>query len=157
MTGGVPFKNVADQTARGRIALPSNTTLIGVGSDARIVNGEIQIKHVDNVIVRNLTLANPCDIAPEWDPDDGSMGNWNSRYDGILVDAATHVWIDHNSFTDAPVTDDKLPVQNGKLEAVPRRRARHQERRRLRDRVEQCIRAAPEEQPGRLVRQQHQG
>jgi pectate lyase len=115
MTGGVPFKSVADQTARGRIALASNTTLIGVGSDARIVNGEIQIKNVDNVVVRNLSLANPCDIAPEWDPDDGSKGNWNSRYDGILVDGATHVWIDHNTFTDAPMTDEKLPVQNGKL------------------------------------------
>ncbi|WP_143167561.1 pectate lyase [Massilia sp. CF038] len=115
MTGGVPFKSVDDQTARGRISLPSNSTLIGIGSDARIINGEIQIKNVDNVVVRNLTLANPCDIAPVWDPKDGSAGNWNSRYDGILVQASTHVWIDHNTFTDAPMTDDKLPTQNGKL------------------------------------------
>ncbi|NHZ35255.1 pectate lyase [Massilia sp. CCM 8692] len=115
MAADGPFKNATDQGVRSLISLPSNTTLIGVGADAGIVNGRIMIKGVDNVIVRNLTIANPCDIAPVWDPKDTSTGNWNSRYDGLNVDQATHVWIDHNTFTDAPRTDDQFPKENGKL------------------------------------------
>ncbi len=112
---GGAFTSKSDQALRDEIDLPSNTTLIGVGSDAKIVNANIKITNVDNVIVRNLTIVNPCDIAPAWDPKDGSTGNWNSEYDGITVSGATHVWIDHNKFTDAPKTDDQSPVVNGKL------------------------------------------
>lgn len=93
----------------------SNTTLIGMGSDTRLVNARISIKGVENVSVRNLTIVNPCDINPVWDSNDGSTGNWNSEYDGIVVDGSRRVWIDHNVFTDAPVTDDKLAVENGKV------------------------------------------
>jgi pectate lyase len=112
---GGPFTSTTDQKARNAISLPSNTTLIGVGSTARIVNAAIKITGVSNVIVRNLTIVNPCDIAPLWDPDDGSSGNWNSEYDGVTVDGSRNVWIDHNRFTDAPQTDDLSPVENGKL------------------------------------------
>ena len=112
---GGPFTSKSDQAARGAIKLPANTTLIGAGSTATLVNAVISIKSVSNVIVRNLTIVNPCDIAPEWDPDDGSTGNWNSEYDGLVVDNSTNVWIDHNRFTDAPRTDNLSPVENGKL------------------------------------------
>lgn len=111
---GGAFKSASDQAARNVIKLDSNTTLIGLGSDAKLVNARISIKSVDNVIVRNLTIVNPCDINPIWDADDGDTGNWNSEYDGLTVDDSTHVWVDHNVFTDAPLTDDMLPVQNGK-------------------------------------------
>jgi pectate lyase len=70
---------------------------------------------VQNVIVRNLTIQNPCSAYPVWDPNDGSSGNWNSQYDGININASRNVWIDHNVFTDAPVTDDTLAVENGKV------------------------------------------
>jgi pectate lyase len=79
------------------------------------VNAAINIKGVSNVIVRNLTIMNPCDVGPIWDPNDGDSGNWNSEYDGITVDSSKNVWIDHNKFTDAPKTDDLSPVENGKL------------------------------------------
>lgn len=111
---GGPFTSASDQAARNAIRLPGNTTLIGVGSDAKVVNASIKIKDVENVIVRNLTIVNPCDINPLWDSNDGSSGNWNSQYDGVTIDGARHVWIDHNVFTDAPQTDDKLPVAYGK-------------------------------------------
>lgn len=111
---GGPFKSASDQAARNALRLGSNTTLIGLGADAKLVNARILIKDVENVIVRNLTIVNPCDIAPTWDPNDGSSGNWNSQYDGLLVDGAKRVWVDHNVFSDTPVTDDKLPVENGK-------------------------------------------
>lgn len=111
---GGPFVSASDQALRNRIALPSNTTLIGMGSDTKVVNAYILINRVENVIVRNLTIVNPCDINPVWDPNDGSTGNWNSEYDGVVVDGSRRVWIDHNVFTDAPLTDDKLPVEYGK-------------------------------------------
>ncbi|PTT78988.1 pectate lyase [Pelomonas sp. HMWF004] len=111
---GGAFKSSSDQASRARIELGSNTTLVGVGANAGLVNGFIMIKGVRNVIVRNLTLVNPCDIAPVWDPNDGSTGNWNSEYDGVTIDNSQNVWVDHNKFTDAPVTDDLLPVVNGK-------------------------------------------
>jgi pectate lyase len=69
----------------------------------------VAIRNVENVIVRNLQIVNPCDIAPVWDSGDG----WNAEYDGITVDGSEYVWIDHNSFTDGSVTDDTLPIVNG--------------------------------------------
>lgn len=111
---GGPFRSSRDQAQRGRVALGSNTTLVGVGANAGLVNAALLIQGVNNVIVRNLTLVNPCDVAPVWDPNDGDSGNWNSEYDGITIDGAKNVWIDHNKFTDAPVTDDLLPIVNGK-------------------------------------------
>jgi len=117
MTGadnGGPFKSTSDEAARARIELPSNTSLLGVGANAGLANAFIMIKGVSNVIVRNLTIVNPCDVSPIWDPNDGDTGNWNSEYDGVTVDSSKNVWIDHNKFTDAPVTDDLLAVVNGK-------------------------------------------
>jgi len=112
---GGAFTSTDDQAKRAKVALPSNTTLIGVGANAGFVNAFFYIKGVQNVIVRNLNIVNPCDVAPVWDPNDGADGNWNSQYDGITVDGSNHVWIDHNSFTDAPQTDDLSPVVNGKI------------------------------------------
>jgi pectate lyase len=106
---GGPFKSKSDQAARNALYVPSNTTLIGVGSTARLVNARLVIRNVENVIVRNLQIVNPCDIAPVWDSGDG----WNAEYDGITIEGAEYVWIDHNSFTDGSVTDDTLPIVNG--------------------------------------------
>jgi pectate lyase len=112
---GGPFTSHTDQALRNRVKLGSNTTLIGMGSDTRLVNAAISITGVQNVIVRNLNIVNPCDVAPVWDPNDGSTGNWNSEFDGITISGSKNVWVDHNVFTDAPVTDDLLPVENGKI------------------------------------------
>ncbi len=53
-----------------------------------------------NVIIRNLTFLDTADCFPEWSPNDGPAGNWNSAYDSISIRNATHVWIDHNRFAD---------------------------------------------------------
>ena len=113
MSEGVPFTGRADQTARAAINVPSNTTLIGAGPGAGFVNGHVNITGVSQVIVRNLKIVAPCDVAPVWDPTDGATGNWNAAFDAIAITAADHVWIDHNTITDAPVTDDTLPIENG--------------------------------------------
>jgi pectate lyase len=113
MTEGKPYTSTADQSARGAIRLKSNTTLIGDGASAGLVNGHILLSNVSQVIIRNLRIVNPCDVEPVWDPLDGSTGNWNAAYDAIGITGSDHIWIDHNAFTDAPVTDNYLPVENG--------------------------------------------
>ncbi|MES2318374.1 MAG: pectinesterase family protein [Pseudomonadota bacterium] len=113
MRGALPFASTADQDARATLRIPSNTTLIGLGAHAGFVNANIRVANAQQVIIRNLHFQNPCDVGPVWDPRDGDKGNWNSEFDSIVVSASTHVWIDHNSFTDAPLTDDKLPIENG--------------------------------------------
>lgn len=112
---GGPYKSAADQKARLQIKLTSNTTLIGMGSDTKLVNAGLILNGIQNVIIRNLNIVNPCDINPIWDPEDGSAGNWNSEYDGINIANSKNIWIDHNVFTDAPKTDDQLPTANGRL------------------------------------------
>ncbi len=113
MSAGRPFSDTQDQARRSVVRIPSNTTVLGVTTDAGFINASLSVSGVSQVIVRNLSLRNPCDVEPVWDARDGSKGNWNSRYDGISVSNARYVWIDHNSFTDAPVTDDTQPVENG--------------------------------------------
>ncbi|RZI96871.1 MAG: hypothetical protein EOP39_28560, partial [Rubrivivax sp.] len=115
MTEGTPFAHTADQKVRARVRLTSNTTLIGEGPGAGFVNAWIDITSVSQVIVRNLHIVAPCDVGPVWDPTDGALGNWNSAYDAIGIVTATQVWIDRNTITDTPVTDDTLPVENGKV------------------------------------------
>ncbi len=115
MSDGRAFADSEDQAERGTVRVPSNTTLIGVAPGAGFVNGSLSVANVSQVVIRNLALRNPCDVNPRWDPKDGPKGNWNSLFDAITVSNARHVWIDHNSFTDAPGTDDKHPVENGKL------------------------------------------
>lgn len=114
MSEGLPFSSGPDQRVRGQVRVPSNTTLIGAGPGAGFVNAWINIAGVSNVIVRNLKIVAPCDVAPVWDPTDGASGNWNAAYDAISVTGADHVWIDRNTITDAPVTDDLQPVVNGR-------------------------------------------
>jgi pectate lyase len=111
MTEGRPFANHADQAKRAEIKLHPNTTIIGVGSAAYLPNGWFKVSKVDNVIIRNIKITNPCDLAPKWDSGDGA-GNYNSEFDGMTVDGSTHVWIDHLWFTDAPYTDNLQPFGN---------------------------------------------
>ena len=115
MTEGVPYANTGDQAIRGAIRLKSNTTLIGAAAGAGIVNGHIQLVGVSQVIIRNLKIVAPCDVGPVWDPNDGANGAWNSAYDAIGISGSDHIWIDHNTFTDAPMTDNLLPTENGQL------------------------------------------
>ncbi|CAN7268429.1 pectinesterase family protein [Pseudoduganella sp. LjRoot289] len=115
MSEGVPYANTGDQAARGAIRLKPNTTLIGDGTNAGIVNGHIQVTNISQVIIRNLKIVSPCDVGPIWDPNDGDTGNWNSAYDSIAVSGSDHVWVDHVTFTDVPVTDNLLPIENGMI------------------------------------------
>ncbi|MFJ3866069.1 pectate lyase family protein [Streptomyces nigra] len=108
--------SAARQDTAIKAAVPANTTIVGVGKGAAIRGGSLQIKGVDNVILRNLTIEAPLDCFPQWDPtDDNRTGAWNSEYDGVVVDGSTHVWIDHNTLTDGRHPDSSLPSYFGKV------------------------------------------
>ncbi|GHI06290.1 pectate lyase [Streptomyces cellostaticus] len=95
--------------------VPANTSIVGVpGTNAGITGGMLQIQKVDNVIVRNLAFSATEDCFPQWDPTDGDKGNWNSQYDSVTLRGATHVWADHNSFTDAGHFDSTNPKYYGR-------------------------------------------
>jgi pectate lyase len=75
------------------LRVTSNKTIVGVGTSGHIVNGGFFLGDgVNNVIIRNLTIRDTR-MASD-DPDDKEFD-----YDGIQLDNAHHVWIDHNTIT----------------------------------------------------------
>jgi len=92
------------------INVPSNTSIIGVGSTAKIIHGNLILGSssaaVDNIVIRNIAFEDAFDFFPQWDPTDSTTGRWNSNYDLISVLYATHVWIDHNEFSDGTTRVD---------------------------------------------------
>ncbi|GAA4797973.1 polysaccharide lyase family 1 protein [Streptomyces ziwulingensis] len=112
---GLRRASAARQDQAIKANVPADTTIIGIGRNAGIKGASLQIKGVDNVIVRNLTFESPVDCFPQWDPTDGDRGNWNSEYDSAVVYGSTHVWLDHNTFTDGEHPDSAAPVHFGML------------------------------------------
>lgn len=105
----------ARQAARVILDVGSNKTLIGLGSDARITGGTLRLAGVENVVVRNIAFEDGYDFFPEWDPNDGPDGNWNSEYDLLVLTGGTkRVWIDHNAFSDGRRTDDQSEIVYGR-------------------------------------------
>lgn len=51
--------SAANQDSVIKAAVPSNTTIVGVGKNSGILGGSLQIKAVSNVILRNLTIEAP--------------------------------------------------------------------------------------------------
>ncbi|MFK4134998.1 polysaccharide lyase family 1 protein [Pseudomonas luteola] len=112
ISDGKPFTSTSDMAERGLLNVPGNTTIIGLGKQAGIVDGFFMIKQ-NNVIMRNLTIENAWDPSPTWDPDDGDLGNWNSEFDGVTISGASNVWLDHLTFTDGGRLDDPNEIGNG--------------------------------------------
>ncbi|WP_030340205.1 pectate lyase family protein [Streptomyces sp. NRRL S-1022] len=65
----------------GQVDIGSNTTVLGVGSSSGFTGGGLRLKKVGNVVIRNLTISKAV------------------KTDAITVQAATQVWIDHNSLS----------------------------------------------------------
>lgn len=107
--------SAAVQGAQIKAYVPADTTIVGVGGNARILGGSLQVKDVGNVIIRNLTFEDAFDCFPQWDPTDGENGAWNSEYDNLVVYGSTHVWVDHNTFTDGRHPDSEQPHYYGQL------------------------------------------
>ena len=94
--------------------VPSNTSIIGNGATAKIIHGTLMLNGasstapVDNIVIRNVAFEDAFDFFTAWDPTD-SGGRWNSNYDTMSIQNATHVWIDHCTFSDGARTDDQFP------------------------------------------------
>jgi pectate lyase len=103
------------QAERLQVLVGSNTTIVGLGKGATILGGNLMVKGADNVIIRNLDFENASDCFPAWDPTDGATGNWNSEYDDLTLVTSTHVWVDHNTFSDGDEPDSTLPSYYGRI------------------------------------------
>lgn len=85
---------------RGSIQLPlgtqvpvaSNKTIVGAGTRAELVGGGLFLNGTHNVVVRNLRIRDSY-IPGDWDGKRPDNDN-----DGIRLDTAHHVWIDHVAF-----------------------------------------------------------
>lgn len=106
---GAPYRSVADQKSRSQIPLTANTTLIGTDKNAKIVNGSLVVSKVNNVIIRNLYLETPVDVAPKFESGDG----WNAEWDSLTISESEHVWVDHVTFSDGSFTDDQYGKKDG--------------------------------------------
>lgn len=96
------------------LRVPSDTTLVGLGRDAAVVNGMLLLERVDNVIVRNIHFSDAYDHFPAWDPNDNAAGEWNSEYDNLSLRDAAHVWVDHCTFDDGSRPDAAEPTLLGR-------------------------------------------
>ncbi len=112
----------AVQQARVRIRPGSNTTIVGLGKRATIRGIWLDIRGTSgqansrtNIIVRNLNFEDTYDCFPQWAPNDGADGSWNSLYDSISLRDSNNVWIDRNSFRDNLTADFTLPLVFGVL------------------------------------------
>jgi pectate lyase len=75
------------------IPVTSNKTIVGVGTGGQIVGGGFFLgTGTRNVIIRNLTIRDT--RMADDDPGDDVYD-----YDGIQMDTADHIWIDHNLIT----------------------------------------------------------
>ncbi|MEU0098867.1 pectate lyase [Streptomyces sp. NPDC006267] len=103
------------QAAAVTIKVPSNTTLVGVGKNPKIIGAGLQVRDVSNVIIRNIGFEDTYDCFPQWDPTDGAEGAWNAEYDNLVVYGSRHVWVDHNTFSDGGRPDAGQPRYFGQV------------------------------------------
>ena len=101
ISGGTAYTSFDDQKARSQIKIPSNTTIIGVSSDAGFTNGSLVMSEVSNVIIRNIHIETPVDVEPHFESGDG----WNAEWDSMTITYSTNVWVDHVTFDDGSYTD----------------------------------------------------
>ncbi|WP_436532714.1 pectinesterase family protein [Actinoplanes sp. HUAS TT8] len=71
------------------ITVASDKTIIGAGPGAELVGGGLFLNGTHNVIIRNLT------IRDSYIPGDFDGKRADNDNDGIRLDTAHHVWIDH--------------------------------------------------------------
>ncbi|MEN3110524.1 pectinesterase family protein [Uliginosibacterium paludis] len=96
------------QKAQIQFQIPSNTTIMGVGSDAKLIDGYFSVNggtskdQGSNIIVRNLELQAPQDLTTQYDT---KKQEWNAAYKAFGVVTGKHLWIDHCTFSDGAHPD----------------------------------------------------
>lgn len=109
ISGGKAYTSFNDQKARSQILIPSNTTIIGIGNSGKFTKGSLVVSGASNVIIRNVYVETPVDVAPHYESGDG----WNAEWDSINIVTSHHVWIDHVTFSDGSFTDNNYTKKNG--------------------------------------------
>ncbi|WP_326798108.1 pectate lyase [Streptomyces sp. NBC_01808] len=99
-----------NQKAQIQTEVPSNTTIVGLGDDARLLGVYLSIRSTSNIVIRNLHFEAPVDYFTNWDPADGDDGAWNARFDALSMVTGRNVWIDHCTFSDGRFPDSEAPV-----------------------------------------------
>lgn len=84
-------KGTLEPTSWTEIDVGSNTTIVGYGADATLINTELHMVDEKNIIIRNLTIR---DSYVEGDEDGKTNDN-----DAVQADNCHHLWIDHCFFT----------------------------------------------------------
>jgi pectate lyase len=113
--------SAAAQSARIRMRVPDNTTIVGTDARATLRGAWLDLRGTTavrrrNIIVRHLTFEDTFDCFPAWTPDRNANGTWagtgawDSEYDAISLRETEQVWIDHNDFRDRQTVDATLPV-----------------------------------------------
>lgn len=82
-----------------RVKIGSNKTIIGLGTNAGFV-GHIYLHGASNVILRNLSVANP-----------NCVGQGIGGSDGLTLHSSHHVWVDHCDFWDC--ADGQFDITHG--------------------------------------------
>lgn len=96
--------------------VPSNTTIVGMGGDAKLIDGYFSINASKNIIIRNLELEAPLDLTADWNGKE-----WNARYKAISVVTGKQLWIDHNTLSDGSHFDSaEIVTINGVTSRVQR-------------------------------------
>jgi pectate lyase len=72
-------------TCSADVRLASNKTILGVGSSSGLTGCGLNMKGVNNVIVRNMKIA--------------KVPATNGNGDAIHIESSTHLWIDHNDLS----------------------------------------------------------
>lgn len=102
------FSNI--QKEQIQFIIPSNTTILGVGENAKIIDGYFSVNASNNIVVRNLEFQAPLDLAPAYDT---SKPEWNARFKAFSMVTGKQVWIDHCTFSDGANLDTEKLTING--------------------------------------------
>jgi pectate lyase len=114
---GIRLCAATQQAARIVLRVGSNTSILGLGADARIVRGSLRIgdfrpgteknadgltvlaedRHASNIVIRNITFEDSYDAWPSWDPKDSfsiaasefGTGRCAAAYDAV-ADTGPH-------------------------------------------------------------------
>jgi pectate lyase len=81
------------------VNIAANKTITGQGTDAGLV-GHVMIDNASNIIIRNLTFANP-----------KGAGRGIGGGDGLTARSSHHVWVDHCTFSDC--ADGQFDITHG--------------------------------------------
>ncbi|HOJ93460.1 MAG TPA: pectate lyase [Dictyoglomaceae bacterium] len=86
-----------------QVNVASNKTIIGVTPDASIVGWGINLKKVDNVVIRNLTIKNIFE---------------SSKNDAITIETSSNIWIDHCTLSSDMVIVPERENEKDKVDAL---------------------------------------